>query len=271
MAEWCKEAGLLEQRRRHLQAVLAIDPNYAEARKALGYQKHGSRWLTQDEYMQSVGYVRYKGSWRTRQEIEIESHETQQELAAKKWRKDIHMWIEQAATGGRLHDTAEKNLNSINDPAAAPALAEIVGNSEQPRAVRKRCLEILAKLPPGLARGTLVRLAMNDSDESFRDACIDELKRDGPQKVLSEFIKELKSKDNPRVNRAGDCLGRLGDKAATLPLISALVTTHQIVIQQGGPPGSMSTTFSPNGSPGGGGMSMGSKTQVIKRDLQNRV
>jgi hypothetical protein len=269
MAEWCKEAGLLEQRRRHLQAVVAIDPNHAEARKALGYQKHGSRWLTQDEFMQSVGYVRYKGAWRARQEIEIDSRETQHELAAKKLRKDIHLWIEQVASGGRLHDTAEKNLNAINDPAAAPALAEIIGNSDQRRELRKKCLEILAKLPPGLATGTLVRVAMSDSDESIRDGCIDELKRQGAHTVLSAFIKELSSKDNARVNRAGDSLGRLGDKSATLPLINALVTTHQFTVQQGGPPGSMSTTFSPTGSPGAGGMSMGNKTVVIKRELQN--
>src|SRR4029079_15345572 len=63
MAEWCKEAGLTEQRRRHLQAVIGLDPNHAEARKALGYQKHGSRWLTQEEFMQSGRYARTQGSW----------------------------------------------------------------------------------------------------------------------------------------------------------------------------------------------------------------
>jgi len=269
MAEWCKEAGLTEQRKRHLQAVIALDPNHAEARRALGYQKHGSRWLTQEEFMQSVGYVRYKGAWRTRQEIEIESRETQQELAAKKLRKDINLWIEQAASGGRLHDTAEKNLNAINDPAAAPALAEIIGNSDQPPALRKKCLEILAKLPPGLATGTLVRVAMNDSDESVRDACFGELKRQGTHSVLSSFTNELKSKDNTRVNRAGDCLARLGDKDATLPLINALVTQHEFKVQQGGPPGSMSSSFSPSGQSGAGGMSMGSTTKVFKKQLQN--
>jgi len=270
MAEWCKEAGLMEQRKRHLQAVIALDPNHAEARRALGYQKRGSRWLTQDEFMQSVGYVRYKGAWRTRQEIEIESRETQQELAAKKLRKDINLWIDQIASGGRLHDTAEKNLNAINDPTAAPALAEIIGNSEQPRALRKKCLEILAKLPPGLATGTLVRVAMDDSDESVRDACIDELKRQGTYSVLSSFTGELRSKDNNRVNRAGDCLARLGDKDATLPLINALVTQHQFVVQQGNaPPGGMSATFSPNGAPGAGGMAMGGKPKIEKRYLQN--
>jgi len=71
------------------------------------------------------------------------------------------------------------------------------------------------------------------------------------------------------VNRAGDCLARLGDKDATLPLINALVTQHQFVIQQGGPPGSMTNTFSPSGQSGAGGMSMGNSSKVIKKQLQN--
>src|SRR5262245_43750152 len=62
MAEWCREVGLIEQRRRHLQAVIALDPNHEEARKALGFAKIGGKWLTQDQYMESQGYFRYKGA-----------------------------------------------------------------------------------------------------------------------------------------------------------------------------------------------------------------
>ena len=127
--------------------------------------------------MQSVGYVRYKGAWRTRQEVEIESRQTQQELAAKKLRKDIYLWLEQVANNGRLKDTAEKNLNALDDPDAAGALAEIVGDNQQPLVTRRRCLDILARLPPGLATRTLVRLAMNDPNASIQDACLDLLKR----------------------------------------------------------------------------------------------
>ena len=54
-----------------------------------------------------------------------------------------------------------------------------------------------------------------------------------------------------------------------LPLINALVTEHKYMVQQGGPPGSMSATFSPNGGPGAGGMSMGSKAQLIKKKQEN--
>jgi len=268
MAEWCKEVGLVEQRKRHLAAVIALDPNHAEARRALGYQRFGSRWLTQDEHMQSLGYTRYKGAWRLKQEIEIDSRQTQQELAVKKLRKDIRLWFEQVASGGRLADLASRNLSAIDQPEAAPALAEVLADTQQPRSLRMRALEILSKLPPGLASVTLVRIAMNEADENLRDACLEELKRQGSHSVLSSFLLELKSKDNTRVNRAAECLERLGNKDATLPLINALVTEHNYVQQQGGPPGSMSTTFSPNGGPGGG-MAMGSKAKIVTERVKN--
>lgn len=270
MAEWCKEAGLTEQRKKHLQAVIAIDPDHTEARKALGYQRYGSHWLTPEEHMQSIGYIRYKGAWRLRQEIEIDSRESQQELAVKKLRKDIRMWLNQATNGGRIADAAERNLNAIHEPEAAPALAEILADPQEPKAIRRWCLTILAKLPPGLAKQTLMSVAMNDSDASLQDACIEELKRLGTYSVLPHFVTELKSKDNGRVNRAADCIARLGDKAATLPLINALITEHKFLIQPGNaPPGGMSATFSPGGGPGGGGLSMGGKPQLIKQQLKN--
>lgn len=269
MAEWCKEAGLIDERKRHLQAVIALAPEHAEARKALGYQRYGSQWLTQEEHMLSLGYSKYKGAWRLKQEIEIDSRKVQQELTEKKLRKDIRMWFEQVASGGRLSDSADRNLSALNDPAAVPALAEILGDAQQPKATRRRCLEILTKLPPGLATPTLVRIALNDPDANLQYACLDELKRVGAATVLPAFVARLKSKDNNQINRAADCIARLGDKSATLPLINSLVTEHKFLVQQGNtPPGGMSATFSPGGS-GSGGLSMGGKLKEVKQRLQN--
>jgi hypothetical protein len=261
LAEWCKEIGLPDQRKKHLQAVIALDPNHEDARKALGYQRFGSRWLTQDEHMQSMGYVKYKGAWRLRQEIEIASRQEQQELAVKKLRKDVRLWLDQIASGGRLADAANRNLNALNDPNAAPALAEILGDAQQPREVRKRCLDILAKLPTNAAIPTLCNLSMSDSDGTIQDGCLDLLKEQGAHVAVSFFINELKSKTNGRINRAGECLGRLGDKSATLPLINALVTEHRETVSVGGGSGSISA--------GPGGFSTGKSTMTIKKRLEN--
>lgn len=270
MAEWCKDAGLSDERLRHLRTVVELDPNHEEARKALGYRRVGSRWLTQEEHMEQLGYSRYKGAWRLRQEIEIETRESQQELAVKKFRKDLRMWLEQSASGGRYADSAERNLQAINDPVAAIPLAEIVGDSTQPRKARLRCLAILSQLAPASAVPVLVKVALDDKDENLREACLDLLARLGPNTSLAEFVKELKHKDNARINRAAECIQHIGGKEATLSLINALVTEHRVQVQQGsGPPGSMTTTFSPNGSPGGGGMSMGGKPQIVKQQRKN--
>jgi len=186
--------------------------------------------------------------------------------ATKKLRKDIRLWLDQVAGGGRLADQANRNLNAIQDPEAAPALAEVLGDASQPRPVRKRCLEMLAKLQSTAATPTLVRIAMNDADTNMQDACLDRLKEQGAHMVVSNFINELKNKDNARINRAADCLARLGDKSATLALINALVTEHKFQVQAGGGPGSINTAF---GSGGPGSFSMGKSALVIKKPLQN--
>jgi hypothetical protein len=275
LAEWCKEVGLTDERKRQLQDVIALEPNHEEARKALGYQLHAGRWLTADENMLSQGYVRYKGAWRTRQEVEIEARERQWELAVKKWRQDIRRWFEQIVTGSRNAEAADRELASIQDPAAAVALADILSDGRQPPAVRGRCLDILAKLSPGLATGTLINLALDDADENIRDRCIDEIRRGGSQAALRRFVHELENKDNARVNRAGQCLARLGDKDATLALIQALVTEHKFVVPSGGGGGGgggMPLSFSAGGGPGQGGLGsfgVGGKPKVEKHRLQN--
>jgi len=268
LAEWCQEAGLNEERRRHLLAVIELDHDHAEARKALGYQRHGSRWLTQDEYMQSLGYVRYKGAWRLRQEVEIDSQAADGELAVKQWRRDIRRWIGHVASGSRHAAEAERELAAIRDPEAAPALADILADRSQPRAVRELVLNMLQKLPPGLANGALVSVALDDPDSRLQGECLDELKRQGAQRVTSAFVRQLTSKDNARINRAGQCLERLEDKSATLPLINALVTEHKRTIQLGQPGGGLSANFSGNG--GSPGLSMGNSTRVVK-ELHNNA
>jgi hypothetical protein len=281
MAEWCQEAGLTDERRRHLTAIIAIDPNHAEARRLLGYTLYGSTWLTQNEFLLSRGYVHHKGAWRLSQEIELEDRNRKREQAVKDLRQFIRTWLEQAGTSSRHAANAERSLNEIRDPSAAPALVEILGDARQPRAARLRCLEILGRLPPGLATATLIKVAMEDRDDTIRDRSLDELIRGGVHLAGPGFLNELKVEKNSknykieynwRVNRAAYCLARLGYTDATLPLINALTTEHQELVPQGGSSGGGGGTplsFG-SGGPGGGMGSFGvggrPKVRVTKRD-----
>jgi hypothetical protein len=273
LAEWCKEVGLVDTRKEHLEAVISLEPDHEQARKSLGYSRYGSRWLTTEEYMQSQGYVRYKGAWRSKQEAETEAFQREQELAVKQWRQNIRRWFEQLVEGSRHAAAADRELNAIQDPHAGPALAELLANKDQPRGVRLRCLDILGKLPPGLATAVCLKLAMDDSDDEIRDRCLDEIKRHGTHVVLPRLLAELKNKDNARVNRAAECLDRLGDKDATLPLIDALITEHQFQVSPGGASGGgMPLSFGSTSGPGQSGLgSFGvqGRPKVIKRQLEN--
>jgi hypothetical protein len=273
MAQWCLDAGLSEQRKFHLSQVLKHDPENAMARATLGYVKAGSGWLTQSEYMRKQGYVLKGGSYRLQQEMEIAERARQWELDTKAWRKNLKMWFTWLTGKGRGADEALENLRGINEEAAAPALGEAVADSRLPRELRLLCLDVLTQFPPNYYTSTLIGMAMNDSDQEMSDKCLDVLREQRSQQALLTFIKGLKAKDNKIVNRSAQCLQRLGDPAATVPLIDALVTTHKFVIQPASP--GISAGFPAGGgsgsSPGGlGSFSMGNpKPQVISQVLNN--
>jgi hypothetical protein len=273
MAKWCLESGLPTQRQFHLEQALKFDPDHEPARLALGYAKHGSQWLKPDEYMQKQGYVRYRGAWRLKQDVELESRNTTQELAEKEWRQKIKMW--RGWLGKKRDAEARRQIASIKDPAAVVGLVEIITDAGEPRELRQDCLEVLERIPGGAPTGVLIKLALTEKNQSLRDRALDELRKRRSPEALAAFVKELKSKDNRIVNRAALCLDRLENKEATIPLIDALVTEHRYIVQTGsGGPGGMGASFNGPDSPGGGGLgsfSQGSKTQVIKQKHQNEM
>ena len=259
LAEWCKEAGLPDARKRHLQAILDLEPNHEQARAALGFGRIGDRWMTMDDVMLGLGYVRAGGVWKTPQLLELETTARESELAVKRLRRDMLLWIDQLS--GSKRDSALQRLLAIRDPRAAPALVEMLNDKDRPDEIRKLCLEILSRLPPGLASSSVITLAMDEPDAEIRDRCLDEVVRMKASGVASVFIAALKSKDNKRVNRAATCLARLEDPDSTLPLINALVTTHEYLVMPGNGGG-----LSFNSA---GGFSVGGKPQKKKQDLTN--
>jgi hypothetical protein len=261
MSEWCKEAGLLNARKQHLQAVLDLAPDHEQARAALGFGRVGNRWMTMDDVMVGLGYVRAGGVWKTPQQLEIEVAKRESELAVKKLRRDLLMWVDQLS--GSRRESALANLQSLRDPRAGPTLVELLTEDGRSREIRLLALELLARLPPGLGGQAVIHLAMDEKDDEIRDRCLDELVRMKSSGVASVFIRELQNKDNRRVNRAATCLARLEDPDSTLPLINALVTTHEyLILPEGGGGGGLSFNSA-------GGFSVGGKPQKKKADHNN--
>ena len=269
MAQWCLEASLAEQRKFHLSQVIKHDPNHAMARATLGYIKVGSGWMTQNEYKRRQGYVLKGGAYRLAQELETTERAGQWERDTLAARKNLKMWFTWLGGKGKGADQALENIRGIREEAAAPALADAVADARLSRDLRLMCLDVLTQFPPNYYGSTLIKIAMDDTDPEMSDKCLDVLREQRSQQAILTFIKGLKAKDNKVVNRSAQCLQRLGDPAATVPLIDALVTKHELVIQTGSP-GGVAAGFGGSGDDNGlGNFSMGDKSKKISRELNN--
>ncbi len=266
LAEWCREHSLLKARQSVLERVIELDPNNAPAHKALGYTQQGSRWVQQEQLMIERGYVRYKNEWRLPQEVEIEERKHQDDVTKKQWFIDLkkwRSWLDEPARASMARD----EIRAIADPQAVPALSKALSD-EPDRQTRILYVDALGRIGSA-AVPALAESAMDDPDDEIRLRCLDQLVAKPDHQATVAFVQELKSRDNARVNQAGFCLGKLGDKTAIAPLIDALVTTHKFEITEGsGNPNQMSAGFSPTGQ-GGGGMTMGSSRKIIKQAMQN--
>lgn len=270
MAEWCKDAGLLSLRKVHLAEIIKLEPDHAEARLALGYANFGGRWMTTEEFMQGQGYVRSQGRWMLRQDVELAAADRDRELAEKEWRRQLKTWVDQL--GRKRGDEALQAIREIRDPAAVPAICEIVADVKVPIELRTLCFEVLTRIPSGGANRMLMELAMKEPNANLRDKCLDELRRRGVVEAVAFFTKGLSSKDNAVVNRAALCLGSFGNPEATLALIDALVTQHKFQVTTGQAPGSMGASFGGESGGGGmGGLSMGGKPKIVTADLKNEL
>jgi hypothetical protein len=263
VAERCRVAGLDEERTFHLEQVLRHDPDHEKARHALGFSLVDGKWTRQDDWLESKGFVAYRGSFRLPQEIQLEEAADEQEKKAVEWRKKIKLWESWVLKGRDRSQEAQLNLRKIRDPWAAPALAEALTRDKKlPRQLRLLYVDILKELGPNAATKVLVSLALEDQDAAVRDRCLDHLSEWRSAFAVRTFIQALEHDQNQMVHRAAVALGRMQNATATLPLIEALFTEHKQVVGGSG----VRPSFSNQGS----GLSVGGGPKVVKRTVKNQ-
>jgi hypothetical protein len=235
MAEWCRENGLRGQREQQLQLVIALAPDHERAHLALGHAKLAGKWQKMDDYMQSQGYVKHDGQWRTRQEVSIALAREEAEAEVIRWRKQIkNIWL--GWIGKKREAEALTNLRQIRDPYAAPTLIEVMEQKGTSRDLKLLFIDVLSEMKGNPAENTFIKLYMTDQDQGVRDACLDHLVRTKSKWAVHRFMATIKDgKALPEtINHAAVALGRLKDPIATTALIDALETRHTFILQPGG-------------------------------------
>jgi hypothetical protein len=257
LAEWCRQRKLLPQREKHLLRVLELSPDHEKARRGLGYSKSGDKWTTREAKMTAQGFEWHSGKWRLPQEVELIEAEKETKAAEGRWQRDIRRW-RSWLDSGKISTAREKFL-AIKDPYAVKPLAQALRDEPNSK-IRLLFVESLARIGTPQALRVLSLWAMKDPNEEVGLTCLDYLK--GHKDPVTYFLSRLGSSNNDEINRAAFALEQMENPTAIRALIDVLVTTHKRKITVGG---GQNASF---GS-GGGGLTMGSKTKILVRDLQN--
>ena len=168
LAQWCLQRRLIPQAYGHLNRVIQLDSDHELARRALGFQRFGTEWISPSQ-LQAARVMAEK----TRASIE-------------KFGKPLKE-VSRSLTSPRqaTRDEAIAQLNNIADPDAVPAVSSML-SSPLP-SVAAVVVKWLAQIDSVESSQALSRYAMFHPDASVRRAAGDSLKG----RPLHDFVPNL--------------------------------------------------------------------------------
>ena len=213
---------------------------------------------THAQRMETLGYHRYRGSWRTQQEIDLDKQAeavTKSRVVARQRLQRLRRELDKPEAGKNIAG----EIRQTNDPFAVMALIAAINTDPVPR-VRLLYVEALGNIVSTDAIGALLSLVLNHADSEVRWSAIEQLNDKDSMQVVPALVAALQGPDNQRINRAAVALKTLGDESAVQPLINVLIT-QSVVSSSAASGGKTSETFSPTG----GGLALGSnqKQKII--------
>ncbi len=202
------------------------------------------------------------------QEIELIEASQGSEQAQKRWLAQMVRWREMLNTSASRE--AYQGFESVRDPQAVRGLTTLL-KQETYRQVKLLYVDALERIGTPPAIDALVDGTLRDPDDEIFHACLEKIIRLRPPNVEKRYVAALKDESNVRVNRAAYALGQLREESVLSPLISALVTTHTIVIPKASDAYTATFARTDGGSPlGGTGFSAGGEPLVISQTVTNQ-
>ncbi|MDG2207546.1 MAG: HEAT repeat domain-containing protein, partial [Pirellulales bacterium] len=266
MAQWCRENKLKREQKFHLQQVLQIDPDHADARRLLGYSRVDGAWMTRDEKMRSRGYVRDGNRWVLPQERDLREKRKKQKKIEREWHEKVKRYTKWMDGGKRA--SGREHLLDIKDPNAASALIYYFEKSQRQDKVEVLA-QALANVGTPKSFEAIVNRTMSEANDDLCYFCLELLEEHKPPNAIPVYVEALRSQDNGVVNRAARGLRFVGDSSVVRVLINALVTQHKYKVGNQNP-GGVSTSFGGAVGSKGTGFVSGGGPKIVAQNARNR-
>lgn len=222
LAQWCGEQGLGSERQAHLQVALKLDPNHAEARRALGYFLKDGAWVkakTTSAPSREVLDAQRKAK---------EEEQLVQRLIAQ-WfvkikaihRANLTVGNPQSKDFRRGHDL----ILAIDDPLAIPALTGVLSTGNV--GTRRLLVEALAQFKEDEATMNLIVVTLLDPTAEVRKQAAIELIPRKDDRIVQRLREALTADEDVIVRNAASALGILRAHQAVEDLIQVLATVER--------------------------------------------
>lgn len=229
LAQWCAKNGLRSEQFDHLREAIKLDPQHAEARKALGFVKENGKWI--------------KRSGRPPADPDHQAKK-QAKAAGDQVRKVVAEWFVQVQaihrgrlegendpTSKRFRDGREQIL-AIREPLAIPAITSILSTGTE--IVRRLMVESLAQFDEDEATMNLVVVTLLDPSSAIRKSAAVELVERKDPRIVDTLRDAVNSGEEPVLRNAATALGLLKARDAVEDLIGKLsFATKQSVLVSG--------------------------------------
>lgn len=219
LAAWCDQQGLRTEHKRHLLRAIELKPDYAPARRALGYTRVGDLWV------EGRTLVARKDGAQATGDRKEEAPERLGRAIQGQWNRRIRA-IKQMLESRRERTVEEgrAKILEIKDPLAILPLSEVLSRGNL--GCRDLLVEALSAFSEDEATMNLTVIALVDPDAQIRARAVADLVRRADPRVVAQFRAALRSQSDRILRRAAYGLGELRAGAAIPELIDVLTAVR---------------------------------------------
>lgn len=156
LARWAKREGLTVAATEEFETVVALDPDHAGAREALGYRLVDGQWMTETEWHAARGEVREGGAWVKPQEKAVRDESLELDALreeVRQLREQLALLAEQsrAALAVAMAENRRLQIENLNLAASSSAYAGLVIQLQNQLTPRGQCSPYALQLPIDIA------------------------------------------------------------------------------------------------------------------------